>query len=190
MSFIKKIPLIIILILFFTSINYFFQTPSSNPDWIQYQEFSPTIVADDEVSDKESVTDLHFVTRVVDGDTILVDINGKEKRVRYIGIDAPESVRPDHPVECFGNEASEYNRSLVEGKWVRLERDVSDTDKFGRLLRYIFIDDSLVNLKLVSNGYANAVTYQPDVKYNKTFLEAEKEARIKEKGLWGRGCST
>ena len=77
------------------------------------------------------------VVRVIDGDTIEVEIDGTSYRVRYIGIDTPETVHPQKPVECFGKEASEKNRELVEGKRVRLEKDVSDTDKYGRLLRYV-----------------------------------------------------
>ena len=83
-----------------------------------------------------------LVIRVIDGDTIDVLIGGREFRVRYIGIDTPETVDPRQPVECFGREASERNRRLVWGKAVGLERDVSETDRFGRLLRYVWMDPS------------------------------------------------
>ncbi|MGH9174455.1 MAG: thermonuclease family protein, partial [Vicinamibacterales bacterium] len=79
------------------------------------------------------------VVRVVDGDTIIVAIDGVEERLRYIGIDAPESVRPETPVECFGREASAENARLVEGKRVELEADISNRDRFGRLLRYVYV---------------------------------------------------
>jgi len=125
------------------------------------------------------------VVRIVDGDTIDVAIAGETYRVRYIGIDAPESVRPDSPVEWMGPEASEANRRLVEGKTVRLERDVSETDRFGRLLRYVWVGDVMINAELVRLGYANAGAYPPDVKYQEVLRRAEREARDAGRGLWG-----
>jgi micrococcal nuclease len=130
------------------------------------------------------------VRRVVDGDTIVVVIDGREERLRYIGIDTPETVRPNTAVECFGREASEANKRLVEGRTVYLERDVSDRDRFGRLLRYVYVDDPsgerlFVNLELVSRGYAQAVTFPPDVRHADTFRAAEREAREAGRGLWG-----
>lgn len=129
------------------------------------------------------------VRRVVDGDTIVVVVNGREERLRYIGIDAPESVQPDTPVECYGHEAADANRRLVEGHTVYLERDVSDRDRFGRLLRYVYVDDPsggrlFVNLELVARGYAHAVTFPPDVRHAATFRAAEREARESGRGLW------
>jgi micrococcal nuclease len=118
------------------------------------------------------------VTRVIDGDT--VEIEGGQ-RVRYIGIDTPETGRR---ADCFSEEASEKNRELVEGKTVRLERDVSETDRYGRLLRYIFAGDEFVNDVLVREGYATAATFPPDVKYSLQFIEAEQEARENNRGLW------
>lgn len=122
-----------------------------------------------------------LVTRVVDGDTI--EIQGGQK-VRYIGIDTSESVDPRRPVQCFGREASLKNKELVEGKNVRLEKDVSEVDKFGRLLRYVFIDDLFVNDYLVRQGYASVATFPPDVKYQSQFVEAEREARENNRGFW------
>lgn len=124
------------------------------------------------------------VTRVIDGDTIEVDIDGAVYKVRYIGIDTPETVHPSEPVECFGKEASEKNRQLVEGKLVGLEKDVSETDVYGRLLRYVWVGDIFVNDYLVRQGYAYASTYPPDVKYAEQFAEAQREARENNRGLW------
>ena len=121
------------------------------------------------------------VTRVVDGDTIEVDIRGREYDVRYIGIDTPESTRQ---VEYFGPEASEKNRQLVEGQAVRLVKDVSETDRFGRLLRYVFVGDTFINYELVVQGYAAALTYPPDVACAETFQAAEGRAREAGLGLW------
>lgn len=122
------------------------------------------------------------VVRVVDGDTI--ELEGGVK-VRYIGINAPESVDPRRPVQCFGAEASKKNKEFVENKYVRLEKDVSETDMYGRLLRYIWVGDTLINLKLIRQGYAQASSYPPDVKHQDEFRQAEQEARDAKRGLWG-----
>lgn len=121
------------------------------------------------------------VKRVVDGDTIeLTD----GRKLRYIGIDTPETKDPRRPVGCFGKEASDKNKEIVEGKEARLEKDVSETDKYGRLLRYVWVGDLFVNEYLVKNGYAHASTYPPDVKYQDVFRQAEIYARDNRLGLW------
>jgi micrococcal nuclease len=124
------------------------------------------------------------VLRAVDGDTILVSIGGRQERVRYIGVNTPESVAPNRPVECFGHEASERNKALVEGKRVRLEKDVSETDRFGRLLRYVWIGDVQINARLVQEGFAAVATFPPDVRYQETYTRLEREARDARRGLW------
>ena len=122
------------------------------------------------------------VVTVVDGDTI--EIEGGA-RVRYIGVNTPETVHPTKAVECFGKEASDYNKKLLEGGYVKLVRDISDTDKYGRLLRYIYLPDgTFVNLKLVTDGYAYADTYPPDVAHAKEFVAAQSAARTAVRGLW------
>lgn len=123
-----------------------------------------------------------LVTRVVDGDTIQLE-NGQT--VRYIGVDTPESVHPRQGVECFGKEASQKNEELVLGKRVQLEKDVSETDRYGRLLRYVYVDGMFVNDELVRQGYANSLSYPPDVKHQDQFRAAEQEARAASRGLWG-----
>lgn len=127
-----------------------------------------------------------WVMEAVDGDTIKIDSG---ETVRYIGIDTPETVDPRRPVGCFGKEASAENKRVVEGKTVYLVRDVSETDKYNRLLRYVYLkleDGSFlfVNDYLVRQGFAKASTYPPDVKYAAQFSEAEKSAREKSLGLW------
>jgi micrococcal nuclease len=130
------------------------------------------------------------VVRVVDGDTILVDIRSRRERVRYIGIDAPESVRPNTPVEPFAREAAAENARLVGGRDVLLEVDVSERDAFGRLLRYVWVEQPggraplFVNFELVARGYANAVTYPPDLRHSDLLRAAEREARRWGRGLW------
>jgi len=116
-----------------------------------------------------------LVTQVIDGDTI--EIEGGY-HVRYIGIDTPEIGEP------YYLEATEANRNLVEGKVVWLEKDVEDKDKYGRLLRYVWVDDTMVNAELVSLGYAYSYSYPPNVSYQKHFLQLEQEAREQERGLW------
>lgn len=128
-----------------------------------------------------STSSAFLVTRVIDGDTIELSTGQK---VRYIGIDTPETVDPRKPVQCFGQEAKEENKKLVEGKMVRLEKDVSETDKFGRLLRYIYVDSVFVNDYLVRNGFSYAATFPPDVKFSQQFKAAQEEARINKRGLW------
>lgn len=125
------------------------------------------------------------VTRVVDGDTLVIEIDGREDRVRYIGVDTPETVAPGRPVECYGREASARNKELVEGKTIRLVRDVSDRDRFDRLLRYVYVGDTFVNAELIRGGYATVATFPPDVREIDRLRGIEREAREARRGLWG-----
>lgn len=125
--------------------------------------------------------ELAFVERIVDGDTIELSDG---RKVRYIGADTPETKNPRVGVQCFGKEASKFNASLVSGRWVRLEKDVNDTDKYGRLLRYVWIDDVLVNKKLIAEGFAFARSFPPDIKRQDELKKAEKAAREANLGLW------
>ena len=120
------------------------------------------------------------VTYVYDGDTIEVELNGEKVKVRYIGIDTPERDTP------YYAEATKANRDLVQGETVILVKDVSETDRFGRLLRYIYLPDgTFVNEKLIADGYARLITIPPDLKYADYFRELQADARSAEKGLWG-----
>lgn len=119
-----------------------------------------------------------FVTKVIDGDTI--EISSGEK-VRYIGINAPELTNRN---ECFAGKAKQKNVSLVLNKKVRLVKDISDKDKYGRLLRYVYIDKLFVNKTLVEEGYANAATYPPDIKFKDLFVQMQKQAQEQKRGLW------
>jgi micrococcal nuclease len=143
------------------------------------------------------------VTRVVDGDTIEVEITGRvdgpgaglaavshEYDVRLIGIDTPESVKPGSPVECFGREASAATKALLDGLTVRLVKDVEETDRYDRLLRYVYFGDEMSNARLVANGYASAYTYPPNVRHADLFVQLEREARENDRGLWApAACS-
>lgn len=137
------------------------------------------------------------VTKVVDGDTINVQINGKDYKVRMIGVDTPETVHPSKPVQFYGREASDYTKKNLTDKTVYLQKDVSDTDKYGRLLRYVWtaapssdnpseeeIIESMYNANLVKNGYAHAYTYQPNSRYSDLFSKLQSSAREKNIGLW------
>jgi micrococcal nuclease len=133
-----------------------------------------------------SGTTTALVARVIDGDTI--ELQGGA-RVRYIGMDTPETVDPGKPVGCYGPEASARNKALVEGKTVQLEKDVSETDRYGRLLRYVYLNGTMINEQLVAEGYAMSSTYPPDVKYQDRILAAQHTAQAADKGLWG-GCQS
>lgn len=137
------------------------------------------------------------VTRVVDGDTIEATITsiepgpgagqtqvGQSYDIRLTGIDTPESVKPNSPVECFATEASAATKALLEGQEVRLIKDVEDTDRFDRLLRYVYLEDEMANARLVANGYAHAYTYPPNVRHSRLFVQMEREAREGGRGLW------
>jgi len=126
------------------------------------------------------------VARVVDGDTVELSTGQK---VRYIGLDTPEVVDPRKPVQCYGVEASNKNKQLVLGQSVRLEKDVSENDKYGRLLRYVWVGETLVQDYLIRQGYAHASAYPPDIKYQEQFTAAEAEARAANRGLWS-ACSS
>lgn len=129
------------------------------------------------------------VIRVTDGDTIVVAIDGAEARVRYIGMDTPEPNASDPAVREMAEQATAANAALVHGRDVLLERDVSDTDRFDRLLRNVWVSNvggglSMVGLELVRQAFAQVSTYPPDVRYADLLLEAQEEARTREVGLW------
>lgn len=142
---------------------------------------SPTITASPVASDSPKAFETARVVRVVDGDTIVIDGN---RNVRYIGINTPETHHPTKGVECFGQEAYQKNKELVEGKTVKLEKDVSETDRYGRLLRYVYVDDMFVSFTLVRLGYAYATSYPPDVRYQDQLKIAQAQAVAENAGLW------
>src|SRR3972149_3906730 len=131
--------------------------------------------------------DFYICTRVIDGDTIAVEKNGKKEKVRLIGVDTPETVHPSKPVEYFGKEASEFTRKNVESKRVRLEYDWQSRDKYGRLLAYVYIEENgtFLNAEIIRQGYGFAYTRFP-FKYLKDFRQYEREARGNNRGLWGK----
>jgi micrococcal nuclease len=131
------------------------------------------------------------LVRVVDGDTIVVEIDGQRQTVRLIGIDTPESVKPDSPVECFGPEASAFTNALLPaGTALHLERDVEARDDYGRLLAYVYLaaDGTFVNLEIVRQGYASLLTFPPNVAHVDDFVASAQSAQQANLGLWA-GCS-
>jgi micrococcal nuclease len=130
------------------------------------------------------------VLRVVDGDTIRVRLDGRTERVRYIGVDTPESVKPGTPVQCFAKRAAAANASLVAGRSVRLVGDVEQRDRYGRLLAYVYRepDGAFVNAQLVRDGYARTLTIAPNVAHARQFAALARTAREGGRGLW-TACS-
>jgi micrococcal nuclease len=127
------------------------------------------------------------VLRVVDGDTIAVRLDGRTERVRYIGIDTPESVKPNTPVQCYAEKASHYNASLVDGRAVTLRLDAEQRDRYGRLLAYVYTARAFVNRVLVARGYARTLTIPPNVAHADEFARLARRARQDDVGLW-RAC--
>lgn len=203
-----------VIILVVASFAYFFSNDPTGvinfgdsqvkPDEDVYEKevvIGPTISTATEVLSEEAIVSatpegetlnelnmtLYPVVKVVDGDTLDVNINGEVKRLRLIGIDTPETVDPRKPVQCFGKEASNKAKELLVGKSVGLESDESqgDQDKYGRLLRYVILQDGVnFNLYMIREGYAHEYTYDEAYKYQKEFKSAQEEAIKSKKGLW------
>jgi micrococcal nuclease len=129
------------------------------------------------------------VVRVVDGDTIRVRLGGRTERVRYIGVDTPESVKPGTPVQCYAKRAAAANAALVAGRSVRLVGDVEQRDRYGRLLAYVYRepDGAFVNATLVRDGYARTLTIAPNVAHAHQLAQLAQTARRSGRGLW-RAC--
>jgi micrococcal nuclease len=130
-----------------------------------------------------------FVVRAVDGDTIEVRIGKRLEDVRYIGVDTPETVKPDTPVQCFGPRASSFNHRLVERRWVRIVFGVERRDIYGRLLAYVYLNHRLVNASLVRRGLARSLTIPPNDRFAPLFRRLELRAARAGRGLWG-ACPT
>lgn len=161
------------------------ELPSITPSQVQ----SPTLV---QISTSSSSVlgneEQRFeVLRVVDGDTIEVEINGKKETVRLIGIDSPEIVDPRKPVQCFGKEASDKAKEILNNQFITLEKDETqgERDKYGRLLRYVILADGTnFNKLMIREGFAHEYTYKIPYRYQSEFKQAEKEAREARRGLW------
>ena len=140
---------------------------------------------------------LAVVTHVVDGDTIDVEIGGRTERVRLIGIDTPETKKPNTPIECWGPEASAFTASLLpEGTEVRIERDIVGRDDYGRLLGYVHLVEAadtdgmgtFVNMQIIEQGFARPLTIEPNSTFAREFADAAGRAALADLGMWG-ACS-
>ncbi len=150
-------------------------------------EVLPTIVEDEEIIEDNPSGEGYRVVKVVDGDTLDVDIDGKIERLRLIGIDTPETVDPRKEIQCFGIEASNKAKELLNGQFVTLESDDSqgERDKYKRLLRYVILADGTnFNQYMIAEGYAHEYTYDEAYLYQAEFKQAENDARNGGKGLW------
>ncbi len=121
------------------------------------------------------------VVRVIDGDTIELDDG---RRVRYIGIDTPETVHPEKDIECYGPEATARNRELVEGNTVELQAGEEESDRYGRLLRYVHVDGRFVNALLVAEGYAHASPFGEERRFRQVFAQLEQYSQLRDRGMW------
>jgi micrococcal nuclease len=141
-----------------------------------------------------------IVTRIIDGDTIEVRLNGKTEKVRLIGVDTPETKHPNKPVQAYGLEAANFTKKQLAGKKIFLEKDVSARDRYGRLLAYVWLTEpadfteaqmrtNMFNSRLLLSGYAQIMTIPPNVKYVDYFTKFQTEARQSNKGLWSTSLS-
>ena len=130
------------------------------------------------------------VTRIVDGDTIHVDVGGRVEKVRYIGVNTPEVHHPRKGEEPGGRAAADVNRQLVSGHRVRHVLDAQTRDRHGRLLAYVWIADTMVNAELVRRGFAQVMTIPPNVRHQSLFLKLQREARDAGRGLWAEPIPT
>jgi micrococcal nuclease len=134
-----------------------------------------------------SIGTYYTVTKVIDGDTLHIDKDGVDEKIRLIGINTPETVDPRTQVQCFGKEASNRMKELAEGKIIRLEYDDSQSlrDAYGRLLAYVYLEDGqMLNRKMVVEGYAYEYTYLHPYKYQSEFRDLQNIARTSGRGLW------
>lgn len=129
------------------------------------------------------------VVNVSDGDTITVNMDGNDEKIRFIGVDTPETIKPNSPQECFGKEASEYLKNLLSGQEVKLEADPinQNRDRYNRLLRYVYFNDQLVNKQIIEQGYGFAYLSFPFSKAEE-FRQAQVTARQTNKGVWSGNC--
>jgi len=166
----------------------------TNTEIVQQDETVPDTTAKEPVKDErmtetEQSADIHTfdaeVVSVTDGDTIKVKINGQVEAVRFLLVDTPETNHPRLGEQPFGQEAKAFTKNMLEGKTVQLEKDVSDGDKYGRLLYYLYVDGKSVQEELLRNGLARvAYVYVPNTKYVDQYYRIQKEAQEKGIGIW------
>lgn len=166
--------------------------PSVQLSLVDLLEESESVLGVRSTSTSEGVEEAK-VSRVSDGDTLVLEDG---RRLRYLNVDTPETVKPGTPVQCFGPQASDFNKRLVEGKVVYLTKDKEDTDRYGRYLRFVFLPgkdtsdvSQSVNAEMVDRGLARVSIYKPNTTYQDVFLSLERQAKDDKRGLWG-ACET
>ena len=143
------------------------------------------ITSNDELNLLSVQSESYTVVRVVDGDTIIVDMNRTNQRIRLIGLDAPESVHPDEERNVeYGEIAAAFTTEHLEGKIVTLEYDVEKRDQYNRILAYVYLDGKMFNETLIEEGHAKVTTYPPNVRYTDSFVALQKQAQKDGKGIW------
>ena len=191
-KYIKKIVTIILLIIIAIIFAIYFKNYLNDNINIYEENNITTNINNTDKEDNQIELVEATVTKIVDGDTIWVDINGKEEKVRFIGVNCPEYTTK---IEEYGKEATEYTTNELLGKKVYLQKDISQTDDYNRLLRYVWlekidtineenIENYLFNAKLVINGYAQSNYYKPDISLQNYLEKFEKEAKKQKIGIW------
>jgi micrococcal nuclease len=137
------------------------------------------------LGDEPPASAMAYVMRAVDGDTIEVRLDGRAEDVRYIGVDTPETVEPDTPVQCFGPQASHFNHALMEHRRVRLVFGVERRDVYGRLLAYVYLNGRFVNAELIRRGLARTLTIPPNDRFAGRLKRLEMASARAGRGLWG-----
>lgn len=170
------------------------ETPEPEPTETPQVTATPRTVSQPQARMPAFATDMQAATvaRVIDGDTIEVEYDDAVWDVRFIGIDTPETVAPNTPVMCFGPEATAFTEQQIPpGTVVYLETDVSETDQYDRLLRYVWLEDGrMLNKELLFYGFAQVTTFPPDVKYADEFVEIQRQAAEGLRGYWGACVAT
>jgi micrococcal nuclease len=177
----------LIMFLFAFFIGLYSRTLTENPIHFSDLSSSPPFISEATQSGM-----LYPVTKIIDGDTIKITMNGKDETVRLLGVDTPELVDPRKPVQCFAASASAETKRLLTGASVSLEIDPTqgDRDRYGRLLAYVLLPEGInVSELLIRNGFAHEYTYENNPhRYQVKFLQAENEAREEKRGLWADGA--
>ena len=191
-KYIKKIITVILLVVIAILFAVYFKNYINNNISIYKENNITTNINNTDKGNNQVELTEATVTKVIDGDTIWVNINGKEEKVRFIGVNCPEYT---NKIEEYGKEATEYTTNELLGKKVYLQKDISQTDDYNRLLRYVWlekidtineenIENYLFNAKLVINGYAQSNYYKPDISLQNYLEKFEKEAKKQKIGIW------
>ncbi len=191
-KYIKKIITVILLVVIAILFAVYFKNYINNNISIYKENNITTNINNTDKGNNQVELTEATVTKVIDGDTIWVNINGKEEKVRFIGVNCPEYTTK---IEEYGKEATEYTTNELLGKKVYLQKDISQTDDYNRLLRYVWlekidtineenIENYLFNAKLVINGYAQSNYYKPDISLQNYLEKFEKEAKKQKIGIW------